>query len=126
MTATFSAAEPARYTLHSDDLLTAPAVAELLGCDSQTVARLIEGGYLPTMRVGPEHRVHAAELTAFCTQYGHHEPAAVAEGGCLPTFTPRPLRLVTHHSGRGLLLVTPYKPPVGLDDEPAAVKGRTG
>lgn len=114
------------HALPSTDLLTGSEVAELLDCDAQTVARLIDAGYLPTVQGGPEHHVHAADLTAFCLQYGHHEPHAVAEGGRLPHFTPRPLCLVTHRSVGGLLLVTPYQPPVGLDDEPAIVKGRKG
>lgn len=110
---------PAPYTLAPGDLLTTPAVAELMSCDPRTVVRLIDAGYLPALRMGPgrtAYRIHAADLMAFCTQHGHHEPATVAEGGHLPAFTPRPVRLVTHRTEDGLTVVTPYKPPHGLEN----------
>ena len=113
-------AAPAPYTLAPGDLLTTPAVAELLSCTARNVVRLIDAGYLPAMRVGPgrtAYRIHAADLKAFVTQHGHLEPAAVAEGGHLPAFTPRPVRLVTHRTEDGLTLVTLYKPPAGIENE---------
>lgn len=122
MTATMHPDALLPYTLAPGDLLTTPAAAALLSCAPRTVLRLIEAGHLYAVRLGEgrtAYRIHAADLMAFVTRHGHHDPAAVAAShpDTLPAFTPRPVRLVTHRTPNGVLLVEPYRPPAGLDDE---------
>lgn len=109
------------FTLAPGDLLTAPAVAALLGCHARTVRRLIEAGKLPALRLGSgrtSFRIHADDLMAFVQEHGHHDPAKVAAShpDILAPFAPRSVTLVTYQRPDGFLLVEPYRPPAGLDD----------
>ncbi|GGS44735.1 excisionase family DNA-binding protein [Deinococcus knuensis] len=93
------------------DFINTATAAAHLACTIRTVTRLIERGYLPAIRLGPNgaYRIREADLHAFVTAHGHHDPATVATStpDALPDFTPHPATLTTHRTAHGLLIVQP-------------------
>lgn len=93
--------------------LTTSEVADVLGCHTRTVTRLIRRGHLPAVRLGPgrtAYRVASSALLAFVLRYGTHEPHEVADASnpdALPEPHPEPVVLHTRRTPDGLLLVTP-------------------
>ena len=121
MTASTAHRHPHAPALAAGDLLDTATAAELLACSTRTVTNLIQRGHLPALRLGAgrtAYRIHAHALHDFAARYGHHDPRDVADTltpDQLDEPTPAPLELVAHHDPGGLLLVTPYRPPDGME-----------
>lgn len=106
-------APPAPVQGAGDIFISTATAAAYLACTTRTVTRLIERGYLPATRLGPTgaYRIREADLHAFVTAHGHHDPATVATStpDALPEFTPHPVTLTTHRTAHGLLIVQPQR-----------------